>query len=403
MRKTSALMLLLGAVAVLSACEENTTVEQSAMVEQKTMAAAGAAPAVADYADAKNWLCLPGLAGACETDLDTTVVETDGTFLRQAWQANPAPDIDCFYVYPTVSLDKSMNSDLVAGPEERSVVQTQFARFASVCRTFAPVYRQVTLAGLRANMANQAEPDMSIGYRDVRAAWQYYMEHHNQGRGVVLVGHSQGTFLLSQLLQEEIEGQAVERQLVSALMIGGRVQVPKGKLQGGSFSSLPLCERGDQLGCVIAYTSFRASSPPPVGGLFGQVQDNLVNACTNPALLASGTDRLNSFLATGDGGYSTKSAAPQWVAGKVQPDTPFVQVPGLLAAQCVENDEVAYLAIEVMGDPQDLRTDDINGDLVVAGQVQKAWGLHLIDMDLAMGDLLSIVQRQSDTYLSQLQ
>ena len=80
--------------------------------------------------------------------------------------------------------------------------------------------------------------------------------------------------------------------------------------------------------------------------------------------------------------------------------TPFVSVPGLLAAECVLNDKVSYLAVTVHGDPADARTDDIVGDVVVGGQVQADWGLHLIDVHLAMGNLVEIVDRQSRTYLS---
>lgn len=46
------------------------------------------------------------------------------------------------------------------------------------------------------------------------------------------------------------------------------------------------------------------------------------------------------------------------------------------------------------------RTDDIVGDVVVGGQVQADWGLHLIDVNLAMGNLVEIVGRQSKAYRS---
>jgi hypothetical protein len=37
---------------------------------------------------------------------------------------------------------------------------------------------------------------------------------------------------------------------------------------------------------------------------------------------------------------------------------------------------------------------------VVGGQVLADWGLHLIDVNLAMGNLLDIVGQQSKAYLS---
>ena len=107
-----------------------------------------------DYADEKNWLCRPGRKGdACDVDLTTTVVAADGTLTRETWAANPKAPIDCFYVYPTVSTDTGRFSDMTADPAETNVIHQQFARFGSKCRTFAPMYRQLTLAGLRQRLS----------------------------------------------------------------------------------------------------------------------------------------------------------------------------------------------------------------------------------------------------------
>jgi hypothetical protein len=80
-------------------------------------------------------------------------------------------------------------------------------------------------------------------------------------------------------------------------------------------------------------------------------------------------------------------------------DTPFVSVPGLLTAQCVSNDKGSYLEVTVQGDPSDPRTDDISGDVVRDGQVQANWGLHLIDVNVAMGNLIDVVRQQSNAYV----
>jgi hypothetical protein len=54
----------------------------------------------------------------------------------------------------------------------------------------------------------------------------------------------------------------------------------------------------------------------------------------------------------------------------------------------------------VHGDPADPRTDDIVGDVVVNGQVLADWGLHLIDVNLAIGNLVDIVREQAKAYLA---
>jgi len=101
-----------------------------------------------DYSAPQTWLCRPGRQDACAVDLSTTIVAADGKLTRENFSANPEAPIDCFYVYPTVSNDLTPNSDMSAGPEELSVIRQQFARFASQCRLYAPLYRQVTLTAL---------------------------------------------------------------------------------------------------------------------------------------------------------------------------------------------------------------------------------------------------------------
>jgi hypothetical protein len=363
------------------------------------MPAAGAT----DYANPENWLCRPGHNAPCEANLDTTIVQADGTMTVEHFEPNASPPIDCFYVYPTVSLDATPNSDLVPGPEEEGVVRAQFARLGSQCRLFAPMYRQVSLTALRASLGGMATmlPDRELGYSDVIGAWRYYLEHDNQGRGVVLIGHSQGSGVLTRLLSEELDKTPLDSRLLAALLLGTNVTVPEGAQVGGTFQNLPLCTSAEQLGCVLVYASFRASSPPPSGALFASSRDpNLVAACTNPAALAGGSGELHAYLSTLGPGTSSNPMGP-WVEGGATIDTPFVSVPGLLSAECVFGTSGYYLAITVNADPADPRADEITGDVVSAGTVQAGWGLHLIDAHLAMGNLVELVQAKAQAYAGQ--
>ena len=361
-----------------------------------------AAQAKNDYGDGKTWLCRPGRQDACAVDLTATVVAANGKLIRESWAPNPKPEIDCFYVYPTVSNDATPNSDMDAGPEELGVIRAQFARFASQCRTYAPLYRQVTLTALRAFIAGKpVAADRALGYNDVVDAWNYYLEHDNQGRGVVLIGHSQGSGVLTQLIAKEIDGKPVQSRIVSALLLGTSLPVPRGKDVGGAFKQMPLCHSASQTGCVITYASFRSNVPPPSNSRFGRVSgENMMSACTNPAALGGGSGQLHSYLASAGRGNGSSAEPRPWVTPAQPVTTPFVSVPGLLTAECVSNEKGSYLAITVHGDPADPRTDEIVGDVVVGGQVQADWGLHLIDVNLAMGNLVEIVGQQSKAYVA---
>lgn len=354
------------------------------------------APSKNDYADPKNWLCRPGREDACAIDHTTTVIAADGKMTREEWKADPNAPIDCFYVYPTVSTDQGPNSDMTADPAETNVIRQQFARFASKCRPYAPLYRQVTLAGLRQAMSGggRAVLDRGLGFDDVRDAWNHYLKHDNKGRGVVLVGHSQGSYILRALIEQEIDGKPVQSQLVSAMLMGTTVTVPKGKDVGGAFKSIPLCRSASQTGCAIIFATFRSTVPPPATSLFGIVTEpGMEAACSNPAnLAAGGSGELKAYLSTEGRTITGSRPARAWVTPEQKIETPFVSVPGLLTAKCASNEHGNYLEVTVHGNPADPRADDIAGDMT------PQWGLHLIDVNLTMGNLLDIVGQQAKAY-----
>jgi hypothetical protein len=357
-----------------------------------------------DYTDPATWLCRPGRTDACTINLDATIIQADGTTTVEHFQPDPNAPIDCFYIYPTVSPDPGVNSTMKIEPAETNVVLHQLARFGSKCRLYAPMYRQITLTALTAMMMGKpaAASNWNLAYQDVQDAWAEYLAHDNQGRGVVLIGHSQGSGMLSLLVANQIEGKPVQKQLISAILMGMALQVPPGKDVGGDFKSVPLCHAADQVGCAIAYSSFRADSPPPQGSLFGQGRGGNVAACVNPAALGGGSGALHSYFTSGSGQIAAAaSAQPAWIRPPRPIDTPFVEVPGLLTAQCVSDTHGNYLAISIHPTPSGHRANDIGGDIVIGGQIATGWGLHLIDPDLNMGNLVDIVGAQSKAYLAQ--
>jgi hypothetical protein len=238
-----------------------------------------------------------------------------------------------------------------------------------------------------------------IGYDDVRDAWNHYLKNDNGGRGVVLVGHSQGAYVLAELIRREIDGKPVQSRLVSALLLGATLSVPKGKDVGGSFQNIAVCRKRGQTGCLIAFSSFRSTVPPPADSRFGKLDDpTRVAVCTHPAALGGGKAPLRAYLSAAGRTITGTTPPKPWVVPEQPIDTPFVGVPGLLTGECKTNEHATFLEVTVHGDPSDPRVDDITGDIGVAGKPVASWGLHLIDVGLAMGDLLEVVRQQSRAY-----
>jgi len=392
-RRKSHAAMILAALLLASA-----TAAQERAGEATPTVMPGPAP---DYSRPDHWLCRPDAMQHCSVNLDVTVVSADGRLRVDPWRPAALPPIDCFYVYPTSSQDPASNSDLVPGTkpwEEIPVVQNQFARFASVCRLFAPMYRSGTVAAL-IGQAPPADREMTFG--DVAAAWAHYLEHDNQGRGVVLIGHSQGAFLLRELVMRRIEGTPDRQRLVSALLIGGAVSVPPGQDIGGDFETIPLCRREDQTGCLVAYNSRRADDPPPVNAVLGRAPEGLQEACVNPASLSGGSAPLDAYLQTRwvPAGGTPRPQKP-WTRPEQPVTTSHVQVPGLLSGECQTDGRASWLAVTVNADPNDPRVDEIKGDMEPAGEPLSEWGLHMIDMDVAMGDLVHLVETQGRSWVA---
>lgn len=360
--------------------------------------AAATSPAT-DYANTDSWLCRPGRPGACDVDLSTTVIAGDGGVTIERASRDAKAPVDCFYVYPTVSTDTSSLSDLVADAAERNVARLQFARFGTTCRLFAPMYRQLTLAAMgRANAAGIESPHfLGAGYQDVLAAWRYYLAHDNGNRGVVLVGHSQGTSILTELIRREIEGTPAQSRIVSALLIGGPegVLVPRGKDVGGTFARMPLCRAATQTGCIVAYSSFRVTTPPGANSRFGRSKDStLVAACTNPAALGGGAAPLNGYFDASGATALPMGPTEAWTVGGKPVTTPMVRVNGMLTGECKTNAFATYLEVTVQRGAGSPASRDIQGDLV------DVLGLHLVDLEVAMGNLVELVGQQGRSFLA---
>ena len=346
-------------------------------------------PAPVDYSKDSSWLCLPGRSDVCSAPQSTVDVNPTGYGAKSVPTPAKAPPIDCFYVYPTISRDSGLSSDLVMN-EENAVAAAQLARFGSVCRTFAPKYRQMTVGAIVAFSAGQdIGAAAALAYGDVAAAFRQFIATRSQNRPFVLIGHSQGSLHLIQLIAREIETRPeLAKRMKLAILPGFNLLVPQGKTVGGSLKKMPICTTASQTNCVISWTSYREKNPPPVGALFGIAdQPGMTVACVNPAAPGA-TDfrKLDSYWEAHPG-YAVAGGPIAW-SSEGPPPAPWVHTPGLASGKCITDGQRGYFSVHTNADPADKRTDRIGGEVSVFGMFIPGWGMHLADMALVQGDLV---------------
>jgi Protein of unknown function (DUF3089) len=220
-------------------------------------------------------------------------------------------------------------------------------------------------------------------------------------RAIVIVAcaaasHSLGTYLLRRLVREEIDRRPrVRRRLVSALLLGGDVVVRTGSDRGGDFRNISACCRPRQIGCVVAYSAF--GEPPPPDARYGKPTSRFFPApgdrsrhevlYTNPARLSGDRGNLLPYFPTGG------LAGPVGAVAPPPPDvpTPWAAVPGLYRGHCAGGGGADWPQADQIGRPADTRRR-------VTATLGPTWGLQLVDVDLAYGNLVELVRRQAAAF-----
>ncbi len=359
-----------------------------------TVAVAGAA---ASANAATTWLCKPGLSpDPCTPGLSTTkytpLLQPAGT---EKVTADKSPKIDCFYVYPTVSNQTGPNANLNIDDTQKSIALYQAARYSQHCKVYAPMYRQLTVPAINVPGGIPASA-ATIAYGDVLSAFKEYLRKDNKGRGFILMGHSQGSFVLRQLIRDEVDTKpAIRKRLVSAILLGGNVLVKKGKGVGGDFKNITACRSTKQLGCVVAFSTFNQTPPADTKfgavttGFGGSTKKGLQVLCTNPAALGGGTGTLDTVFP------SAPFAPGSLIALGISllkvtlptPATTWVHAPAAYTGKCVDNGTSNVLMISPQG-----------GAPVFNFSPSADWGLHLVDANIALGNLVNLVQSEAKAY-----
>ena len=202
-------------------------------------------PPASDYADANNWAALPTKKDAAD------LVPKGSPF--QDEQATAKADI--FFIHPTIltyeptnefKWNASFSDTYLNAKVDNSTILNQATIFNAAGRVYAPRYRQAHYHAFVTSFKEDKAAALDVAYSDVKKAFQYYLTHYNKGRPIIIASHSQGTIHATKLIKEFFDGKELQKQLVSAYIIG--IATPK-----NIFTNIRPCESPTQTGCFIAY------------------------------------------------------------------------------------------------------------------------------------------------------
>ncbi len=338
-----------------------------------------------------TWICKPGQADdLCAGTIEGQTMPPPGEEAQPLGYTRPKnPPVDCFYLYPTQSEQPGPNSNLDKDPPIRRVVVQQARMFSSVCDVYAPMYRQVTNNGDQSSY----NPSVETAFRSARAAFRDYLKNYNDGRGFIMLGHSQGSAHTARLIDELVDTNAKLRErFVGAIAPGANISVPIGEAVGGLFANVPACTEVGEFGCVIAFSTFDDVPGPFAAfsrldfGYWIYPEDRPDPSryevmCTDPARLDGGDGTLLPLV-----NFDYLFGAPP-----AETAAPWAGEPDFYKVECKRQDGAHWLNLSKVGLAGDTRPD--LGAAVASGS-----NYHVPEVNLAEGNLLKIAQLQSDSY-----
>ena len=210
------------------------------------------APAVPNYENLESWAAHP-------SKIDS-VIDVFYTTEKENLKA------DVFYIYPTLLTDDkndSWNSN-IKDPNQNSVVRNiairyQASAWANAGRIYSPLYRQVHYRSFyEPYTSNGGKKAGEIAYDDIRRAFIFYLEKFNQGRPIIIAGHSQGAYHCKTLLKEFFDGKELQNQLVAAYIPGTRVDI-------NEFNTIHALKDPVDIKGYLSWNTFRINKKPKKG------------------------------------------------------------------------------------------------------------------------------------------
>ncbi|MFN8353518.1 MAG: DUF3089 domain-containing protein [Spirosomataceae bacterium] len=250
-------------------------------------------PPVPNYANENTWAALP-----TKTD-DADRVPINSPF--QDGQATAQADV--FFIHPTIFVKEpknqyvwnaDVNDSMLNQETDESTILNQASVFNGACRVYAPRYRQAHIYAFYTNDKASAKQAFDIAYADVKAAFEYYLAHFNQGRPIVIASHSQGTVHARRLMKEFFDGKPLQQRLVAAYLIG--IATP-----ADAFEHIKTISKLGEVGTWTSWNTYARNYTPE------HYTDGLNKAvCTNPLLWNSSEEFATKELNKGGVGLKFK-------------------------------------------------------------------------------------------------
>ena len=224
-----------------------------------------------DYNLPQNWMCHPVLKStdiARQQNLTLTVKNPDlsiDTVINYTSYAGSLTDI--FYVYPTIDLKPEMGNtsmDSIDTLTAQFVYREQVGIYAQFGRVFVPYYRQAKIGVFfNAVVSDQLKVAncLEIAYNDIDSAFSHYLKYYNNGRKIILMGHSQGSDQIMFLLRKRFDNNPIlQSQLVVALCAGEpNYALVNGSRTGGALQNIKECRPLDSVpecGCIMNWRTW---------------------------------------------------------------------------------------------------------------------------------------------------
>ncbi len=293
----------------MSACHHNVyTIKQnfSAVV----------APSKPDYSDMNNWASLPTKADAADSiPKHSNLKEMQAT-----------AKADVFFIYPTLFTQEATNQyqwnadvkDIALNEKiQRTTILNQASIFNGSCKIYVPYYRQAHLYSFYTPNKSDGTNALDLAYEDVKAAFEYYLSHFNEGRPFVIASHSQGTYHAERLLKEYIDGKPLQNKLVAAYLIGRPISP-------NAFTTIHSTEKPEEVGVWASWNTFSRNYIPNNYNTYFKGA-----LCTNPLLWNSSETFASKELNQGGVGlhftFAPQLADAQIHQGILWTNKPYVK------------------------------------------------------------------------------